>query len=130
MKNKIIYFILSFCFIFFISCQKNKDNIAPTIELISPNENDTLTSTLSDYFIKFIAHDETELAKETISITDINGTVLSKENRIIHGTDYNYTNSFVFSGTKGQFKKLILEIKIEDKVGNNSMKSIPFFVKL
>lgn len=130
MKNKFIYFILTICFILLISCQKNKDNIPPTIELVSPHESDTLTSTNSDYLIKFTAHDDTDLAKEFISISDVNGSVLTSENKVIYGSEYHYSNSFVFSGTNGQIKKLILLIKIEDKAGNNSIKSTTFYVKM
>jgi hypothetical protein len=130
MKNKHFYLSLLVCFISFISCRKNKDTIPPTIELISPNENDTLTSSNSDYQIKFNAHDETELSKENISIKDMSGAILTTENRVLYGSDYYYSNSFLFKGTKGQLKKLILSIQIEDNAKNITVKSIPFFVKL
>jgi hypothetical protein len=130
MKNKHFYLSLLVCFISFISCRKNKDTIPPTIELISPNENDTLTSSNSDYQIKFNAHDETELSKENISIKDMSGAILTTENRVLYGSDYYYSNSFLFKGTKGQLKKLILSIQIEDNAKNITIKSIPFFVKL
>ena len=130
MKNKYFYLSLFVCFILFISCRKNRDTIPPTIELISPNENDTLTSSKSDYQIKFNAHDETKLSKENISIKDMSGTILTSENREIYGSDYYYSNTFIFNGTSGQLKKLILSIQIEDKAKNVTVKSIPFFVKL
>jgi hypothetical protein len=130
MKNKHFYLSLFVCFILLISCRKNKDTTPPTIELISPNENDTLTSSNSDYQIKFNAHDETKLSKENISIKDMNGTILTSENREIYGSDYYYSNTFMFNGTSGQLKKLILSIQIEDNAKNITVKSIPFFVKL
>jgi hypothetical protein len=130
MKNKHFYLSLFVCFILLISCRKNKDTTPPTIELISPNENDTLTSSNSDYQIKFNAHDETKLSKENISIKDMNGTILTSENREIYGRDYYYSNTFMFNGTSGQLKKLILSIQIEDNAKNVTVKSIPFFVKL
>ena len=50
MKNKHFYLSLFVCFILLISCRKNKDTTPPTIELISPNENDTLTSIIVPIF--------------------------------------------------------------------------------
>lgn len=128
--NKIIFTLLFGIFIFCFSCTKQVDTLAPTIELISPEENDTLTSLKTDFYIQFKAKDETRLSKESISISDTNGIILSSESRKIYGTVYNYSNTFSFGGTTNQTKKLILTIKIEDEALNTINKVIPFYIKL
>jgi hypothetical protein len=112
------------------SCKKNQDKTIPTIELYTPKENDTLSSTNLEYEIKFNAHDETMLSKEFISIIDADGTVLTSEERDIFGTDYYYSNTFIFNGTKGQLKKLTLHIRVIDKSGNTCEKMVVFNVKI
>lgn len=130
MKYKIYILSLFVTSFLIISCKKSQDKTPPTIEFYTPKENDTLTSINSEYEIKFIAHDETNLSKEYISITDSNGELLSSEERDIFGADYYYSNTFIFNGTKGQLKKLTLHIKVKDKSENTCDKMVIFNVKL
>ena len=51
--NKFILRISLVIYIFCFSCTKPKDTLSPTIELISPKENDTLSSEKSEYSIQF-----------------------------------------------------------------------------
>lgn len=130
MMHKFIFLTLLINSCFIISCEKNQDKQAPTLELYSPKENDTLLSFNSEFEIKFKAHDETALSKAFISITDTNGTELTSDLRNIYGTDYYYSNSFLFSGTKGQIKKLNLLFKVSDKSENTTLKKMNFYIKL
>ena len=130
MKYKTVFLSLLFGSCLIISCKKNQDKTIPTIELYTPKENDTLSSTNLEYEIKFNAHDETMLSKEFISIIDADGTVLTSEERDIFGTDYYYSNTFIFNGTKGQLKKLTLHIRVIDKSGNTCEKMVVFNVKI
>ena len=130
MKHIIIYLPLYIFTGLLISCEKNQDKLAPTIELFSPSEGDTLESTNSEYDIKFKAHDESTLSKSILSIKDNNETEFVSENREISGSDYTYTNTFTFNGTKGQIKKLTLKITILDQSKNSTSKNITFYVKL
>lgn len=110
------------------SCVKDKQ--PPVIEIIKPLDNDTLSLINSNFLIQFKATDETDLSKESLSISDNEGNVLTTESRKIYGTVYNYTNSISFNGTQGKVKNLILTIKIEDSEKNSTTKSILFNVKL
>jgi hypothetical protein len=128
--KKIIFTISLVLFIFCFSCTKQKDTLAPSIELISPKEYDTLTSEKSEYSIQFKAKDNKGLSEEFISISDTNGIILSSEYRKIYGTVYNYSNTFIFGGTPNQIKKIMITIKIEDEARNTAYKAIPFYIKL
>jgi hypothetical protein len=130
MKYNVIYLSILISTFLFISCKKNQDNLPPTIEVYTPNEEDTLESTNSEYEIKYKAHDENTLSKSILSIKDIYGTEFASEDRDINGSDYTYKNTFTFSGTKGQIKKLSLMITIFDKSKNTTSKNVHFFVKL
>ena len=122
--------ILFFVLFFAISCKKNEDKTKPTILLISPKENDTLTDYQSEYNIQFRATDDVGLKSETLKITDDSGKTLSSEKRSIYGTSYSYTNTFVFGGTPGKIIKLYLSVEIEDEASNITDNITPFFIKL
>lgn len=128
--NKFILRISLVIYIFCFSCTKTKNTLVPTIELISPKENDTLTSEKSEYSIQFKAKDDNGLSEGFISISDTNGIILISESRKIYGTVYNYSNTFIFGGTANQIKKLMITIKIENKVHDIASKTIPFYIKL
>jgi hypothetical protein len=130
MKSMFYFFLVTLFFLVISSCEKNKDNTPPTISFITPNENDTLTSSQTEYTIEFVAKDDHSLLKETLMISDENGKVLTSENRNIYGSTYTYKNTFSFGGTPGQIKKLKLTVIIEDEENNLNEMSIPFFVKL
>lgn len=130
MKHVIIYLPIYIFSCLLISCEKNQDKLAPTIELYSPFEGDTLESTNAEYEIKFKAHDESKLSKSILKIKDSYETEFASENRDISGSDYTYSNLFTFNGTKGQIKKLILKITILDQSENSSSKEVTFYVKL
>ena len=128
--NKIILTLSFVIFIFCFSCTKPKDTLSPTIELISPKENDTLTSEKSEYSIQFKAKDDIGLSEGFISISDTNGITLSSESKKIYGTVYNYSNTFLYGGTSNQTKKLMITIKIDDEAHNTTYKTIPFYIKI
>jgi hypothetical protein len=128
--NKFILRISLVIYIFCFSCTKTKNTLVPTIELISPKENDTLTSEKSEYSIQFKAKDDNGLSEGFISISDTNGIILNSESRKIYGTVYNYSNTFIFGGTANQIKKLMITIKIENKAHDIASKTIPFYIKL
>ena len=128
--NKFILRISLVIYIFCFSCTKTKNTLVPTIELISPKENDTLTSEKSEYSIQFKAKDDNGLSEGFISISDTNGIILNSESRKIYGTVYNYSNTFIFGGTANQTKKLTITIKIENKGHDIASKTIPFYIKL
>jgi hypothetical protein len=128
--NKFILRISLVIYIFCFSCTKTKNTLVPTIELISPKENDTLTSEKSEYSIQFKAKDDNGLSEGFISISDTNGIILNSESRKIYGTVYNYSNTFIFGGTANQIKKLTITIKIENKAHDIASKTIPFYIKL
>lgn len=129
---KSINYVLKSLFILFVlsSCLKNEDLNNPTLTLISPKENDTLTDSQSEYNIQFKASDDVGLKSETLKITDETGKSLTSEKRNIYGTSYSYTNTFVFGGTPGKITKLYLSIEIEDEGSNITNDVIPFYVKL
>ena len=130
MKSKIYFFLITSSVFNFISCNKQNDNINPTITLISPRENDTLVNSEKEYIIQFEAKDETGLLKEKLKVSDQSGVVLTSEERDLNGKTYSYKNSFIFGGTSGKLKTLFLDVEIEDEAHNKLTKRISFFVKL
>jgi hypothetical protein len=129
MKYAIRSLILSLFLVTLFSCSKENaiDTTAPILSMITPLQNDTLTT--KEIAIQFKATDNESLATETLSILDENNKILYSETKSIYGTSYSYTNSIEIGGTN-QTKRLTIKIECSDKSSNTTTNTTRFLVKI
>lgn len=129
MKHSISKLILFFAIVPLFSCTKKNgiDTSNPVISIVTPNQNDTLTS--KEVAIQFKVTDNESLSTETLSILDENNKTLFSETKSIFGTSYSYSNSIEIGGTN-QTKKLTIKIVCSDNASNTETSTTQFWVKI
>ncbi len=129
MKYAITSYILFLFIVTLFSCSKvnTLDTTAPSLYIVTPLQNDTLST--KEIAIQFKVTDNEELASETLSILDEQNNILYTETKSIYGTSYSYTNSIEIGGTN-QTKRLNIKIECSDKASNTTTNTISFLVKI
>jgi hypothetical protein len=121
--------LLSIGILTIIGCSKEdkKDRTNPVISMVSPVQNDTISS--NEIPIQFKVTDNEGLTNETMRILDENNKTLFTETKSIFGTSYTYTNAIEIGGTN-QIKKLTINIVCSDNASNTSASTTHFWVKI
>ncbi len=122
---------LIFIFCLFITiclgCSKLNDSEKPSINILSPKTNDTISGNNSEVFLEFTASDNNKLASLYLEINDENGKNYFADTKTLAGQNYSYKNSFlVVKNTK--LKALVMKVNILDEAKNESLSLRTFYL--
>jgi hypothetical protein len=121
--------ILIYCLFiaFSIGCSKLNDSEKPSINILSPKTNDTISGNNSEVFLEFTASDNNKLTLLNLEINDENGKNYFADTKTLTGQNYSYKNSFlVLKNTK--FKALVMKVNIQDESKNESLSLRTFYL--
>jgi|688.fasta_scaffold25018_14 hypothetical protein len=124
-----IYLSIMFAVILITNSCK-KENKVPTIAIVEPMENDTISLAVSpEVHIEFTASDDEELHYLSVNVHDDMANSFLADTPSVHGNKtFDYHEHIMPSGITNT-KRMTLEIKAEDHEELMTTKSVVFYVK-
>ncbi len=119
----IFYLFVTIC----LGCSKLNDSEKPSINILSPKTNDTISGNNREVFLEFTASDNNRLASLNLEINDENGKNYFADTKTLAGQNYSYKNSFlVVKNTK--LKALVMKVNILDEAKNENLSLCTFYL--